>query len=185
MAKKTHPKQVKISKVEITSDKMSARGGIFFFVRYLENIRFYQLFEKHFGFLKGSKKGLSIIQFIKQLFAYFIDGTDMAMTSFDRRKKEDGYAALLENTPEQMTSSHQIKRFFRKFINVGNWLFRIILLQLFIRRLQIEQPDVIFLFGDTVVFDNNYAHKREGVEPTYKRKKGYKPLQISWGAFCG
>ena len=82
-----------------------------------------------------------------------------------------------------MASSHQIKRFFRKFINVGNWLFRIILLQLFIRRLQIEQPDVIILFGDTVVFDNNDAHKREGVEPTYKRKKGYKPLQISWGPF--
>jgi hypothetical protein len=183
MVKKTHPKQVKISKIEITSDKMSARGGIFFFLRYIENIRFYQLFEKQFSFLKGSKKGLSTIQFIKQLFAYFIDGTDMTMTGFDRRRQEAGYAALLENTPAQMASSHQIKRFFRKFIHVDNRLFRIILLQLFIQRLHVEQPDVIILFGDTVVFDNNEADKREGVEPTYKRKKGYKPLQISWGPF--
>ena len=65
MAKKTHSKQVKISKVEVTSDKISAQGGVLFFLRYIERIRFYQLFEKHFSFLKGSNKGLSIFQFTK------------------------------------------------------------------------------------------------------------------------
>ena len=183
MAKKAYPKRVKISKVEITSDKISARGGVLFFLRYIESIRFCQLFEKYFSFLKESKKGLSIFQFTKQLLAYFIDGTDMAMTSFDRRKTDESYAAILENRPNQMASSHQIKRFFRKFINVGNWFFRTVLLQLFIWRLHVEQPNIIILFGDTVVFDNNDAHKRQGAEPTYKRKKGFQPLQISWGPF--
>ena len=34
-----------------------------------------------------------------------------------------------------------------------------------------------------MVFDNNDAHKRQGAEPTYKRKKGFQPLQISWEPF--
>lgn len=31
--------------------------------------------------------------------------------------------------------------------------------------------------------DNDDAVKREGVEPTYKRKKGFAPLQMSWGQY--
>jgi hypothetical protein len=54
--------------------------------------------------------------------AYFIDGSDMSLTSFDRRKQDAAYAALLENTTEEMASSHQIKRCFCKFSLVGNWL---------------------------------------------------------------
>ena len=67
MATKHGTKQVKISKVETTDDKMSGRGGLFFFLRYVENIGFYSFFEKYFHFLKGSRKGLSCIQFIKQI----------------------------------------------------------------------------------------------------------------------
>ena len=183
MAKKSNSKQVKISKIEVTSDKITGRGGLFLFLRYIENIRFYQLFLKHFSFLKGSLKGISCHQFIKQLFAFFIDGTDTSMKSFDRRKTDYAYAALLETTPDKLASSHQMKRIFRKFILVGNWIFRTILLQLFIWRLHIEQPKFIILFGDSMVLDNDDAKKRIGVEPTYKRKKGFHPLQISWGPY--
>lgn len=176
-------KNIKISKVEVTDQKLTARGGLFFILRYIENINFYQIIKHIFGSLKGSAKGLSCYQFIKQLFANFIDGTDMSMKSFDRKKDDEAYAALLENTPEQMASSHQMKRFFQKFGILGNWLFRKILLHLFIWRLNIEQPEVIILFGDTMVLDNNDAKKREGVEPTYKKRKGFQPLEISWGPY--
>ena len=120
MAKKSKSKRPKISKVEVTNDTISGRGGIFFFLKFIENIGIYQLFEKYFGFVKGSRKGLSCSQIIKQLMAFFADGTDMSISSFDRRKKDEAYAAVLENTPDQMASSHQIKRFFRKFIQVPN-----------------------------------------------------------------
>ena len=183
MAIKSISMQVKISNIGVTSDKISGRGGLFFILRYIENIHIYQLFEKYFVFLKSSQKGLSFTQFLKQVFAFFIDGTDMSMTSFDRRKSDEAYTALLENTSKQMASSHQIKRFFRKFIPVGNWLFRKILLHLFIWRLRIEQPNIIILFGDTMVLNNDDADKRQGVEPTYKRKKGFHPMQISWGPY--
>ena len=183
MATKHNTKQVKISKVETTDDKMSGRGGLFFFLRYVENIGFYSLFTDHFHFLKGSLKGLSCVQFIKQMLAFFIDGSDCSMTGFDHRKSDEAYAAMLENTPDQMASSHQMKRFFRKLNFVPNWLYRKILLLIFIWRLHVEKPEIIILFADSMVLDNNDADKRQGVEPTYKRKKGFQPFQVSWGPY--
>lgn len=183
MTKKHISKQAKISKVGVTSEKLSGRGGLFFFLRYIENIHFFQFFENHFGFIKKSSKGISVYQFIKQLMAFFIDGTDMSMQSFDRRRLDEAYAAVLENIPEQMASSHQMKRLFRNLIFVPNRIYRQVLHQLFIWRLHIEKPKVIILFGDTMVLDNHDAKKREGVEPTYKKKNGYHPLHISWGRY--
>ena len=183
MRTKESEKQVKITKLAITDDKMSGRGGLFFFLKYVENIGFYRLFEDKFGFLRTTKKGLRIQEFIKQVLAHFIDGSDMSMTAFDRRKSDSGYAALLEYDKERLASSHQMKRFFAKFLVVGNLLFRKILAELFIVRLRIEKPKVIVLFGDTMVLDNDDADKRQGVEPTYKKKKGFQPLHLSWGTY--
>jgi len=67
--------------------------------------------------------------------------------------------------------------------NIGNTLYRKILHKLFLWRLRIEKPTVIILGVDTMVMDNNDAQQREGVEPTYKKKKGYQPLHISWGPY--
>ncbi len=176
-------KSFTISKVETTDQKITGRGGLYFILRYIENTKFYHLYVNIFENIKKSSKGLSPVQFAKQLFAYFIDGTDMSMKSFDRRKEDEAYAAALENTQAQMASSHQMKRFFSKFILVGNWIFRKILIELFIWRLRLEQPNIIILFGDTMVLDNDDAKVREAVEPTYKKKKGFQPLQIFWGPY--
>ncbi len=139
--------------------------------------------EKYFHFLKGSRKGLSCIQFIKQILAFFVDGSDYSMTGFDRRKNDEAYASMLENTPDQMASSHQVKRFFRKLTFIPNRLYRKILLFLFIWRLHVEKPKFIILFADSMVLDNNDAEKRQGVKPTYKKKKGFQPFQVSWGPY--
>lgn len=177
--------QSKITKIEITNDKMSSRGGLAFFLRYVEQIGFYRLTDKILGHLRVSSKGLSLYQFMKQMLAYFIDGTYMSMESFNDKKNDSGYTALLENKAESMGSSHQMKRFFRKLMdnNIGNTIYRKILHKLFLWRLHIEKPAIIILGADTMVMDNNDAQKREGVEPTYKKKKGYQPLHISWGSY--
>ena len=107
MAKEFVSPQAKITKIDVTSEKLSGRGGIFFFLRYVENILFYPLFEKYFGGFQASAKGLPMCQFIKQLIAHFIDGTDMSMSRFDRRKSDEAYAAVLENVPEQMASDRK------------------------------------------------------------------------------
>ncbi len=63
------------------------------------------------------------------------------------------------------------------------WLFRKVLKQLFLWRLSIEKPDLIKIGIDTMVLDNNGADLREGVEPTYKKVKGFQPLQVFWGRY--
>jgi hypothetical protein len=34
-----------------------------------------------------------------------------------------------------------------------------------------------------MVMDNDDALKREGVDPTYKKVKGFQPLQMYWGRY--
>lgn len=175
----------KIDKIEITNDVISGRGGLALFMRYVEQTQFYNVIQGILGHIKTSKKGLSLFQFIKQMIAFIINGTYMSISSFDKYKQDAGYAAVLENKPEEMASSHQIKRFFRKLMNnkITNAIYRKILHELFIWRLLIEKPSIIILGTDTMVLDNDDAQKREGVEPTYKKKKGFQPLHISWGPY--
>lgn len=174
----------KITKIGVTNDKISGRGGLTIFLRYIVKTRLNSLISNIFlTKVKVHSKGLQLEQFLKQIFAHFIDGTDMAMTGFDARKNDPGYAAVLENKSSQMASSHQIKRFFSKLSILPNKLYRRILHELFIWRLTIEKPRVIILGIDTMVMDNDDAKKREGCEPTYKKKKGFQPLHICWGPY--
>lgn len=171
----------KITKITATNQKISGRGGITFFLKYVENTMFYELVEQQFiKFNMLNNRGLSLFQFIKQILAFFIDGTNMSITSFDKRKEDEAYTAVLENEKSDMASSHQIKRFFKKLSIVPNIIFRKILRKLFIWRLLIEQPKLIELFVDTMVLNNDDAKKREGCEPTYKPVKGFQPLHVIW-----
>jgi hypothetical protein len=174
----------KITKIGVTNDKITARGGLPLFLRYIENIGLYKVMSSTLlSLLVSSGKGLQLQQFLKQIFAFLIDGTNMTISSFDQLKNDEGYTALLENKSNEMASSHQIKRFFAKFSVVTNYFFNLILHELFVWRLHITKPEIIVLGIDTMVMDNDSAKKREGNEPTYKRKKGFQPLHICWGPF--
>lgn len=175
----------KITKIGVTSNKISGRGGLSFILRYISQIGLYGLINENVlvFFQSGSGKGLQLPQFLKQMFAFFIDGTDMSISGFDHKKQDEGYAAVLENTPDQLASSHQIKRFFIKFIPVKDKIFNKILHTMFIWRLKITKPDIIELGIDTMVLNNDDATKREGNEVTYKKVKGFQPLHICWGTF--
>jgi len=183
MRKKEDKNQTKINKIEITNDTISGRGGLIPLIQYVENTKLFSLINRYLGHIKLSKKGLTLNQFVKQIIVFFMDGTDMSITGFDRKKNDESYTSVLENTQEEMASSHQIKRFFGKFSIVYNITFRKILAVLFIWRLLIEKPEYIILQIDTMVLDNDDTHKREGCEPTYKRKKGFQPLHITWGPY--
>lgn len=181
---KLSPMCAKITKIGITKDRISSRGGLTPFLKYVENIGTYGLV---FKFLSDHvckmSRGLQLCQFLKQMFAFFIDGTDMSMQSFDRQRKDDGYCAALELDSRGGASSHSIKRFFAKFCDAKDLIFNKILHELFIWRLKITKPEIIILGIDTMVMDNDDAHKREGCEVTYKKKKGFQPLHICWGRF--
>ncbi len=69
---------------------------------------------------------------MKQVITFFINGLDMSIAGFDKRKIDESHVAALENSPEEMVSSHQITRFFRKLSIVPPFVFRKILDNLFI-----------------------------------------------------
>jgi hypothetical protein len=120
-----------IDRVEATSDTLTSRGGLSLFVRYLRNIAIFPVLERLFGSLRKSSKGQPVSEVFKQIFCFLLDGTSRHLVHFDALKTDAGYAAATETAPEQMLSSHAVKRFFGGFSWFRIWLFRSLLKQLF------------------------------------------------------
>ena len=175
--------QYEIDAVEMTSDQLSGRGGLSLFVRYLKNIALNPHLERLFGSLRKSRKGLPVVEVFKQLLCFFVDGTSRHLSHFDSLKEDSGYAGVIEAGQSELLSSHAVKRFLKSFSWFRIWLFRRLLLRLFVWRLGVQRPAVILLGIDTMVMDNGEALKRHGVKPTYKKVKGFQPLQMTWGPF--
>ena len=67
----------KITKISVTNQKISGRGGITLFLRYVEQTKFYEVIDFRFSKLTiFNPKGLQLLQFIKQMLAFFIDRTE-------------------------------------------------------------------------------------------------------------
>lgn len=183
------PKNNEISKteinhVEVTKDKLTSRGGLLPLAKYVSKVGIIDMMERHFNSIKGSRKGYSIPSIFQQMFMFFSDGTDLSLTRFDELKRDFGYSASIETPEEQMISSHQAKRFLGSFNHVNINFFRKILQNLFMWRLKILSPEVIYIMVDTMVADNSDAHVREGVQPTYKKGvKGFQPLHFIWNGY--
>jgi len=172
-----------IKDVDVSGDALTSRAGLSLFVRYVSGIALYPYLEGLFGKVRRSRKGQDISEIFKQLFCFFMDGTSRHLSYFDHLKTDEGYAGSIETAPGRMLSSHAVKRFF-----VAIWLpwtcfFRKVLQKLFLWRLLMVKPEVIELGLDTMVMDNDEAEKRHGVKPTYKKAKGFQPLQMTWGRF--
>ena len=170
----------KITKLGITGDTLTGRGGMALFVRYISSINIYAILFEHFSGIRKSMKGRPAWKIFKQIFCFFYDGTSRHLVYFDQLKKDEGYAAVIENSEAEMLSSHQAKRFFKAFSWIAGGAFRKILKRLFIWRLKIEKPGIITLTLDTMAMNNDEAKKRHGVEPTYKKILGFQPLQVIW-----
>ena len=170
----------RISKVEITNDTLTSRGGIALFVKYLQAIDIIALLLAKFGCLKKSSKGVTLKNLFLQVLCFFFDGTSRHMNYFDQLQEDAGYAAVLEVPEAQMASSHAMKRFFGTFGVFAAEAFRWVLKQLFVWRLKLNGPKVVELTVDTMVMDNDEALKREGCDPTYKKVKGFQPLHLIW-----
>jgi len=170
----------KISKVGVTEDTLTGRGGLALFVRYVSQVNIYALLFDAFGHIRRSEKGQPIWNVFKQILCFFYDGTSRHLVYFDQLKRDRGYASVIENTSEEMIGSHQVKRFFKAFSWLCGGIFRRILKRLFIWRLKIQRPEKIELTIDLMIMDNDEALKRHGVEPTYKKVKGFGSLQILW-----
>lgn len=173
----------RIDEVGVTGDVLTGRGGLILFVRYLAGVGVLEWMERLFSGVRKSRKGQPLAEVFKQMLCFFMDGSSRHLVHFDSLKEDEGYAAGIESRPEQMQSSHAVKRFLRAFTWWRIWLFRTVLQKLFIWRLRVEQPEIIELGIDVMPMDNDEAKQRHGVEPTYKGYHGFAPLQMSWGRY--
>jgi len=172
-----------IHDVEVTEDVLTSRAGLSLFVRYLRNIIVFPSLEDLFSTIRKSSKRQEISEIFKQLFCFFMDGTSRHLTYFDTLKEDEGYAKSIETDPVNMLSSHAVKRFFRAILLPFSFSFRKVLQELFLWRLHMEKPVMIMLGMDTMPMDNDDAEKREGAKPTYKKRKGFQPIHLTWGRF--
>jgi len=172
-----------INDVEVTGDNLTSRAGLSLFVRYLRSIALFPYLEEIFSKIRKSNKGQGITEIFKQLFCFFMDGTSRHLTYFDTLKEDEGYAGSIETKDECMLSSHAVKRFFGAMLLPWGFMFRKVLRKLFLWRLRIVKPLMIVIGLDTMVMDNDEAEKRHGVKPTYKKEKGFQPIQMTWGRF--
>ena len=172
-----------INDVEVTGDNLTSRAGLSLFVRYLRGIVLFPYLEEIFSKIRKSNKGQGITEVFKQLFCFFMDGTSRHLVYFDTLKEDEGYAGSIETKPEDMLSSHAVKRFFGAMLLPWGFMFRRVLRKLFLWRLQIVKPEMIIIGLDTMVMNNDEADKRHGVKPTYKKEKGFQPIQMTWGRF--
>jgi hypothetical protein len=132
-----------INRIETTNATLSNRGGLAFILRYIESIGFFHLVETTVEGIRLNAKGKSVSYLIRQILAFFIDGTFKAISAFDTLRDDEGYAATLEVKKENLVSSHTVKRFFKKFTFPRCGMLRKVLNQLFIWRLQVVRPTVI------------------------------------------
>lgn len=180
-SKKDRKKELKVQRIEVTSDRLTGRAGLALFVAYLHQIELFGWLNRWFGTIRKNRKGLEVTELFKQLLCFMVDGSSRHLTYFDQLRHDDGYAGSIETASKDMASSHQMKRFLKAFSWTRGFLFRHLLQRLFIWRLQVSRPEIIELGIDTMVLDNDDAPCREGVRPTYKKKKGFQPLQMNWG----
>lgn len=89
------------------------------------------------------------------------------------------YAALLEVGCSELVGSDIVKRFLKKFLGYAWIIWRPILHELFIWRVKQKQSDVIELYIDTMIPDNDNALKREGVQIILKTEKPVEYLFVN------
>lgn len=179
--RKSSHKHPEISAIEVTNDTLTSRAGLALFARYLDSIDLGWFIARWLGPLRKNSKGQSAVECLRQILIFLVDGTSRHLKYFDALKGDSGYAATIERESEDLLSSHSVKRFFGGFTFGRIWLLRKLLQELFIWRLCLAEPKVVILDLDVMVMDNDEAHVREGVEPTYKKVKGFAPLQMVWG----
>ena len=170
----------RINKLEVTGDTLTSRGGLAFFVKYVEAVGIVGLLLTKFDGIKKSAKGVSVKNLFLQTLCFFFDGTSSHLNYFDQLKEDTGYTAVIEVPTREVASSHAMKRFFGAFGIFMAGAFRWVLKELFVWRLKMAAVRVVELTLDTMVMDNDEALKREGCDPTYKKVKGFQPLHLIW-----
>ena len=95
-SKKDRKTELKIRRIEVTSDRLTGRAGLCLFVAYLHGSRFSTGIDRWFGAIRKNRKGICIPELFKQVLCFFVDGTSRHLTYFDQLEQDEGYAGSIE-----------------------------------------------------------------------------------------
>src|SRR5438876_7440970 len=87
----------KIHKLEVTDDTLTSRGGLAFFVKYLEAIGIVGLLLHKFAGIKKSIKGVSVRNLFLQVLYFFFDGTSRHLSYFDELQRSEEHTSELQS----------------------------------------------------------------------------------------
>nr|HID58246.1 hypothetical protein [Desulfobacterales bacterium] len=79
--------EIIIDNIDITNDTLTSRGGLSLFVRYLRGMALYPHLERLFGTIRKTAKGQPVCEVFKQVFSFFLDGTNRHLVAFAVSKK--------------------------------------------------------------------------------------------------
>ncbi len=161
-----------------TTDRLTSRGGIANFAQFISAMMLPATLGTIFSTLKGSSKGVSVQDFFGSVLNWLMQGDSRHISSFEDLKKDNFMTALFN--VKEIPGQDAVKRMFKKFRNSHEFKFREVLAGLFLRRLKSVAPKVVILGVDSMVMDNDDAGCRMGVKPTYKKVKGFHPIQMTW-----
>ena len=79
-SKKFRKKELEISGVKMTSERLTSRAGLALFVAYLHQIQIFPVLDRFFGSIRKSKKGVTVNEIFKQVLCLMTDGTSRHVT---------------------------------------------------------------------------------------------------------
>jgi hypothetical protein len=168
----------KIKSVDTTKECLSSRSGLAPYVNFLNGSAIADELEETLIHLRKSKKGIALSDSFFQLLLFFADGTDQCLDGFDKLKDNKAWQKL--HGCKRTLNTGQLKRLLEKVSKREMELLRPLIRQIFLSALKVSNPDKVILFLDSSVYDNDGAKCRAGVKPTYKKKKGYHPINLIW-----
>lgn len=167
-----------IKSVATSKECLSSRSGLAPYVNFLNGSGIAQELEKILKHLRQSKKGIRLSDAFFQLLLFFADGTNQCLDGFDKLKSNKAWQKL--HGCKKVLNTAQLKRLLDKVGPNEIELLRPLIRQVFISVLKASKPNKVILFLDSSVYNNDGAKCRGGVKPTYKKKKGYHPINLIW-----
>ena len=166
----------KIKSLDTTNECLSSRAGLAPYVNFLHGSRLADELEYILSHLRKSSKGIPLNDAFFQLLLFFADGTFQHLNGFDKLKDNEAWQKL--HGCKETLNTAQLQRLLDKVTPYEINLLRPLIRRIFLSALKASKPSQVILFLDSCVYVNNDAKCRGGVKPTYKKKKGYHPINL-------
>ena len=102
MPDKTSNSKLKIHDIQPTDERLTSRGGLARFQRYLKGTGWPELLSKTFSYLHRNANGVGVKDFFEQMFAFWANRTGQHLTYLDHLKDSKGCAPGLERAREKL-----------------------------------------------------------------------------------